>query len=522
MEWHPMYQPSNFALLPKDLSEADEFGAGSAPGQYADILNLDACALSDLIAARKISCAEVATVYLDYIGQTNPAYNAIVSMRDRDEILAEAREKDGLLTRGMRQGWMHGFPQAIKDLAATKGLRTTLGSPLHRDSIPARDALFVQRMKQSGSIVIGKTNTAEFGLGSQTYNSVFGTTLNAFDRTCTAGGSSGGAAVALATRMLPVADGSDNAGSIRNPAAFNNVYALRPTQGKMPSEGRDICLPSLGTIGPMARTVDDLAMLFAVQSGDEHLSRTSSPESSTRFRETLKRDFRGTRIGWLGDFDGYLAFETGVLDLCEKAVRVFSEFGCAVEPVRIDHPLEQVWNSWIILRGWLTGGPLAGRFSDPAKRALMKEEACWEVELALRLSAMDVFEASSQRAAWCRTLAKLFETFDFLVLPTAQCFPFDASLTWPRHIGERRMDTYHRWMEVVIPATMAGCPALNVPAGFSPKGLPMGLQILAPCHEDLACLQLARAYQRATDWSSIFPPHPLAASRGPTDGRSCC
>jgi amidase len=508
-----MYHESrNFALLPENSSE---FEAGSVLGQHADILNLDACTLSDLIAARKISCAEVATVYLDHIERTNPAYNAIVSMRDRDELLAEAREKDDLLARGVHQGWMHGFPQAIKDLAATKGLRTTLGSPLHRDSIPTRDALFVQRMKQSGSIVIGKTNTAEFGLGSQTYNSVFGTTLNAFDRTCTSGGSSGGAAVALATRMLPVADGSDNAGSIRNPAAFNNVFALRPTQGKMPAEGRDVCLPSLGTAGPMARTVDDLAMFFAVLTGDERSSQASS------LRDQLKRDFRGTRIGWFGDFDGYLAFEPGVLDLCEKALRVFSDIGCVIEPVRVYHPLEQVWNSWITLRGWLTGGPLAGRFSDPAKRALMKEEAQWEVELALRLSAMDVLEASSQRAAWCRTLTKLFEKFDFFILPTAQCFPFDANLTWPRHVGGRRMDSYHRWMEVVIPATMAGCPAINVPAGFSPKGLPMGLQILAPCHEDFACLQLARAYERATSWSSMLPPHPLAAGGGPADGRAC-
>jgi amidase len=416
---------------------------------------------------------------------------------------------------------MHGFPQAIKDLAATKGLRTTQGSPIHRDTIPTRDAGFVERMRQSGAIVIGKTNTAEFGLGSQTYNSVFGTTLNAFDRTCTAGGSSGGAAVALATRMLPVADGSDNAGSIRNPAAFNNIYALRPTQGIIPAEGRDICLPSLGTIGPMARTVDDLAMLLAIQAGRDRWSPASTRDSPASFRQQLNRDFRGARVGWLGDLDGYLAFQPGVLDLCEKALQVFSEIGCVVEAARIHHSLDQVWNSWIILRAWLTGGSLAGRYSDPAKRALMKEEARWEVERGFQLSAMEVFEASSQRAAWCRTVAKLFETFDFLVLPTAQCFPFSADLTWPRTIGERRMDTYHRWMEVVIPATMAGCPALNVPAGFSTKGLPMGLQVLAPCHEDLACLQLARAYERATSWNSILPSDSIAIAERSRDGNGC-
>jgi amidase len=462
-----------------------------------------------------------ATIYLGHIERTNAAYNAIVSIRDSDEILLEAREKDRLLARGLRQGWMHGFPQAIKDLAATRGLRTTLGSPLHRDSIPVRDAQFVKRIRQSGAIVIGKTNTAEFGLGSQTYNPVFGTTLNAFDRSCTAGGSSGGAAVALATRMLPVADGSDNAGSIRNPAAFNNVFALRPTQGRIPSEGRDICLPSLGTVGPMARTVDDLAMLFGVQAGYDHLPPTLAQESPAFFHELLKRDFRGARIGWFGDFDGYLAFEPGVLDLCEKALKAFVDIGCTLEAPSIDYSLERLWRSWITLRAWLTGGSLADRFADPAKRALMKDEACWEVERALQLSAMDVFEASGHRAAWCRAVAKLFETFDFLVLPTAQCFPFEASLTWPRIIGERRMDTYHRWMEVVIPATMAGCPAINVPAGFSSEGLPMGLQILAPRHDDLGCLQLARAYEGATYCRSILPPKPFSVSQELKDGCSC-
>jgi amidase len=525
--WHPQgaatlmhHERRNLTPQIDDRAKRDEWLTGTAVAPNADILNLDGCALSSLIAARRVSCVEVMTAYLDHIERTNPAYNAIVSLRDRDEVVAQAREKDDLLARGVRQGWMHGFPQAIKDLAATEGLRTTLGSPLHRESIPLRDALFVQRTKQSGAIVIGKTNTAEFGLGSQTYNPVFGTTLNAFDRSRTAGGSSGGAAVALAMRMLPVADGSDNAGSIRNPAAFNNVYALRPTQGKIPPEGRDICLPSFGTVGPMARSVDDLAMLLAVQAGCDRVSPTSARDSAARVQEPLKRDFRETRIGWLGNFDGYLAFEEGVLSLCEKALSVFADIGFVVETVRIDQPPEQLWNSWITLRAWLTGGSLAGRFSDPAKRALMKEEACWEVERALRLSAMDVFGASEQRAAWCRTVAGLFETFDFLVLPTAQCFPFDAGLTWPRTVGGRPMDTYHRWMEVVIPATMAGCPAVNVPAGFSANGLPMGLQILAPHHEDIACLQLARSYERATDWKSILPPHPLAATRGRVDGNS--
>jgi amidase len=483
-----------------------EFGGATlAPNPSADILDLGACALSDLIAAREISCVEVATIYLDHIERTNPFYNAIVSLRDRPELLAEACEKDTLLARRQRQGWLHGIPQAIKDLAPTKGLRTTLGSPLHKDSIPTHDAVFVQRMKQSGAILLGKTNTAEFGLGSQTYNPVFGTTLNAYDRKRTSGGSSGGAAVALATRMLPVADGSDSAGSIRNPAAYNNQFSLRPTPGRMPPEGRDPHLPSLATVGAMARSVEDLAMLFAVQTNETAWSQPAEGQTSTCFSERLTGDMRGTRIGWLGDLGGHLPFESGVIDLCEKALRAFANIGCEVEPVRIDYPLEQLWEDWITLRAWLTGGPLAGRYADAAKRALMKREACWEVGRAMRLSAIDVLEASGRRADWCRALERLFKTCDFLALPTAQCFPFDAGVSWPNEIGGRRMDTYHRWMEVTIYATLAGCPVVNVPAGFSAQGLPMGLQIMAPGNRDFSCLQLAHAYQQATSWGSVLP-----------------
>lgn len=504
-----------------ELSDPSISEASAPPSCNDDVLELGACALSDLIAAREVSCAEVAAAHLEHIERTNPSYNAIVSMRPREEILAEAREKDALLAGGLRQGWLHGIPQAIKDLASTKGLRTTLGSPLHRDSIPSRDAVFVQRMRRSGAVIVGKTNTAEFGLGSQTYNPVFGTTLNAYDRSRTAGGSSGGAAVALATRMLPVADGSDNAGSIRNPAAYNNLFSLRPTQGRMPPEGRDPYLPSFGTVGPMARSVVDLAMLFAVQADDEAWSQPSGRQGSACFRTRLSRDFRGARIGWLGDLGGYLPFEDGVLDVCERALQSFSTIGCRVAPVRIDYALDQLWSDWITLRAWLTGGPLVRRYADPAKRALMKEEACWEVEQAMRLTAIDVLEASGRRADWCATVERLFKTCDFLVLPTAQCFPFDARVSWPKQIGGHRMDTYHRWMEVAIYATLAGCPVANVPAGSSPHGLPMGLQILAPRHADLACLQLAHAYEQVTPWSAIRPPESSCLIEGVTDGRAC-
>jgi amidase len=471
----------------------------------SELLKFDGYALARMIAKRDVSCVEVCEERLDHIQKLNPKFNAIVSLRTRDEILVDAREKDALLSQGVYQGWLHGLPLAIKDLAATRGLRTTQGSPILRDAIPSRDAPFVQRMKQAGAVVIGKTNTAEFGLGCQTYNSVFGATYNAYAAGRTSGGSSGGAAVAVATRMLPVADGSDFAGSLRNPAAYGNVFSFRPAPGRIPGEAHHACLPSMGSVGPIARTVQDLAMLLAVQDGDDRV-RSAASLDGPALSEALRRDMRGKRIGWLGDFGGHLPFEPGVLELCEGALRPFADIGCTVEAATVDYSMEQLWETWIALRAWLAGGTLAPRYRDPAQRALMKEEACWEVEQALRLSAMDVYEASTRRAAWRRSMEKLFERFDFLILPGAQCFPFDADVAWPGKVGGRQMDTYHRWMEVYVPATMAGCPTLTAPAGFSPQGLPMGIQILARWDDDIECLRLARAYEDATAWARRHPP----------------
>src|SRR6266581_1166234 len=228
-----------------------------------DVTDLTADALSAGLAGGQFTCRELMLATLQRIDCINPQCNAIVSLRDRDALLRDADERDAELHRGQRRGWMHGVPQAIKDVAATAGLRTTLGSPLLRDWVPNQDSLMVQRMKGSGCIVIGKTNTPEFGLGSHTFNEVFGTTLNAFDTSRSAGGSSGGAAVALATRMLPVADGSDFMGSLRNPAGWNNVFGFRPSQGRVPGwPADDVFVAQLSTSGPMARTVLDLARLL--------------------------------------------------------------------------------------------------------------------------------------------------------------------------------------------------------------------------------------------------------------------
>lgn len=472
----------------------------------SDVLMMDACALSRAIGAKTVSCVEVMQATLDWIDRVNPVVNAIVSPQDSNDLMRQARDRDDELARGERRGWMHGFPQAIKDLAATEGIATTLGSPLFRDHVPSADAIFVERMKRAGAIVVGKTNTPEFGLGSQSYNSVFGTTLNAYDQTKTSGGSSGGAAVALALRMLPVADGSDHAGSLRNPAAFNNIYGLRPSYGRVPSNTEEVFLPQLGVVGPMARTVSDLAGLLAVQAGYDPRVPLSIREDAQAFTAPLTGAVAGRRLAWLGDLGRHLPMEPGILDLCGGALGVFEDLGCTVDAVTPAFDPERIWQAWLVLRQWQVGANLAALYEDSSKRAQMKPEVQWEIEQGFGRSAYDVAKASAVRSAWYQTVRKLFERFDFLLLPSAQVFPFDASTHWPKEIAGRPMDTYHRWMEVVIPVTMAGCPAMSVPVGFNRDGLPMGLQIVGPNHGEWGLLELAFAYESATEWDKALPP----------------
>lgn len=466
-----------------------------------DVVMADAVDLSGWIRRRQVSCREVMVAFLDHIDRINPKVNAIVSLQDRDELLKQADERDRQLRAGQYLGWMHGLPQAPKDLAATAGIVTTSGSPIFRNYVPKQDAIIVERVRKAGAILIGKTNTPEFGLGSHTYNTVFGTTGNAYDPSRCAGGSSGGAAVALATRMLPVADGSDMMGSLRNPGAYNNVFGFRPSQGRVPfGPSSEVFYQQLGYEGPMARSVTDLALLLSVQAGfDARLPLTIDQDPHT-FTTRLKRDFKGARIGWLGDFNGYLPMEAGVMDLCREALKSFELIGCQVEEARPDFSMEQLWQTWLTLRHFLIAGIASGLYADPAKRALMKPEAIWEIENGLRISGADVYQASVQRSKWYEALRKLFQRYDYLVLPTAQVFPFDATLHWPTEIAGRAMDTYHRWMEVVVGGTLSGLPVINVPAGFNAAGLPMGLQVMGPAQADLAVLQLAHAYEQATRW----------------------
>jgi amidase len=475
----------------------------------SDIVMMDAVTLADAIRSRQVSCVEVMTAYLDHIERLNPKVNAIVALQDRAALLAQSAERDAQLARGEVMGPLHGFPHAVKDLAPVKGIKTTLGSPILKDFVPSADSIMVERLRKAGAIFIGKTNTPEFGLGSHTYNPVYGVTRNAYDQSRSAGGSSGGAAVSLAMRMLPVADGSDYGGSLRNPAGWNNVFGFRTSYGLVPPDARDVWLPSMGVVGPMARNVADLTMLLSVQAGYDARVPLSITGDGTRFQVQLQKDFKGKRIAWAGDFNGYLPYEPGVLEVCKGALKTFEAMGCTVEEAQPDYSIEAVWRAWLQLRAWQSGGAILAYYKDPAKRALMKPEAIFEVESGLKLTAFDITAASVVRTEWYQAVRQFFEKYDYFILPTAQLFPFDVNIHWPQDVSGRKMETYHEWMKGVLPITMSGCPALAAPAGFNEQGLPIGIQIVGPNRAELACLQLAHAYDAATAWATKRLPRSL-------------
>ena len=461
-----------------------------------NITDLDAHALARAIHAKAVSCREVMQAYLARIAEANPDVNAIVTLQDEADLLRQAEARDAQLARGESMGWMHGMPQAIKDAAETKGIRTTLGSPLLADHVPQHDALMVERMKAAGCIVIGKTNTPEFGLGSHTFNEVFGITRNAFDRTKSAGGSSGGAAVALALNMLPVADGSDFMGSLRNPAAWNNVVGFRPSQGRVPRfPAVDVWVALLSTEGPMGRNVRDVAALLDIQAGFDPRVPTAIATKEDYAGGLDRSPARGVRVGWLGDLDGYLPMDAGILDLCERGLRRVESIGGAVEPIALGYTPERVWDAWLVWRRFSVAARIAPFLANPENRERIKPEALWEYDEGQKLTGMQTVRAANERSAFYQHLLTLFERFDVLALPTAQVWPFDAELRWPQSIAGRTMDTYHRWMEVVIYATIAGLPAISMPVGFGPQGLPMGVQLIGRPHGDLALLQFAHAFE---------------------------
>ncbi len=462
------------------------------------ITDFSATALSAAIHDRTVSCTEVMQAYLERIHRLNPTYNAIVSLRDDDRLLELANEADAALARGEYRGWMHGLPHAVKDLADVKELPTSRGSPIYVGQIAATDSLHVARMRAAGAIFIGKTNTSELGVGSQTYNSVFGATRNAYDATLTAGGSTGGGAVALATQMLPAADGTDYMGSLRNPAAYNNIVGFRPSQGRVPSLSDDLYYQQLSTDGPLGRNVEDTIRLLVTQSGYDARVPLSARDRLPSPDEFTAANLNELLIGWLGDYDSYLATEPGILELCEQSLKSLVDDGAIVESVRPPFDMSALWDAWLALRHF-SSLRYRGLYEDATTRIKLKPEIVWEIEGGLDLEVPRLAVAASVRTDWFHAVHALFDRYALLALPSAQTFAFDIETHWPAEIAGQRMDTYHRWMEVVIGATMAGLPVVSLPAGFDARGRAMGIQFIGPPGADCAVLEFASRYAQITD-----------------------
>jgi amidase len=467
---------------------------------YVEISLLTATEIARLVRAKEVSAVEVMEAHLARIDRLNKEVNAIVTLLP-ERALDGARTADDILARGLPVGPLHGLPVAHKDLVPTKGVRTTYGSLVYKDFVPDQDALIVERLREAGTIAVGKTNTPEFGAGSQTYNEVFGETLNPYDTTKTCGGSSGGAAVALACRMLPLADGSDIGGSLRNPASFCNVVGFRPSPGRVPAwPGLAPWFP-FSVEGPMARTVDDVALMLSAMAGPDPRSPVSLSEPGASFARPPERDFGGVRIAWSRDLGG-VPVDPRITEALEKQRGVFEDLGCVVEEGEPDFSgadeIFLVWRAWYYE---LCFGELLEEHRDE-----LKDTVVWNIEEGQRLTGPQVGEAERKRAELYHRVRKFMETYEFLVLPVAQVPPFDVKQRYVTEINGVRMKNYIEWMKSCYYITVTGHPAISVPCGFTPEGLPVGIQIVGRHRDDLGVLQLARAFERTTGFWKQRPP----------------
>src|SRR5262245_729442 len=449
--------------------------------------------LAALIRSRQISSREVMAAHLAQIERINPVINAIVAKLDDRDCLALAEEADRVLASREAVGPLHGLPWAFKDLEAAVGFPFTNGSPIFRNHLPTEDTVLVERIRSAGAIPIGKTNTPEFGMGSHTYNRVYGTTRNPYDPSRSAGGSSGGAAAAVAAGLLPMADGSDLGGSLRNPASFNNVVGFRPTVGLVPVAPTPLPFLGFGVKGPIGRSVSDVSFLMAVMAGPDRRDPGCHPSDPLMFTQTLARDFTGVKIAWCPDL-GSLPLDRQVRDILNRQRRTFEQLGCEVDDVGFDfHDADDVF---VTIRQWRTWIALGGLLDQ--QRAELKPEAIWEIEAGRSLSSADVARAMSKHAALIDRFRAFQERYEYLVCAVSQVPPFDATEDWPRAIDGVPMHNYIDWMKSAYWISATFCPAISVPAGFTAQGLPVGLQIVGPSRADFSVLQLAHVFEDAT------------------------
>ena len=442
---------------------------------------------------------ELLEAHLNQIERINPAVNAIVSM-DVERARSLARSADRQIAAGAEIGLLHGLPTAHKDLVEVAGLTSTHGSPIFADHVPLTDDLIVERIKAAGAIAIGKTNVPEFGAGAQTFNTVFGATRNPWDVSKTPGGSSGGAAVSLATGMIPIADGSDLGGSLRNPASFCNVVGFRPSPGRVPSWPKAAAWSVLSVEGPIGRTVLDVALQLAATAGPDLRSPVALSDPPDVFFASLDRDLEGLRVAWTDDLG--LPTDPSVVAALGPARTVLEEAGARVGDAAPD--LADAGRIFQVLRAAQMEVGLGELYDRHGDR--MKDTLRWNIAEARRRPLTDFTDAVRAHGRLYHRVRRFFEHFDVLALPVTQVPPFDIDVEWVSEINGMEMPTYIDWMRSCSDISVTSCPAISVPAGFTADGLPVGLQLVGPHRGDVELLRIANAFERAIDIGDRRPP----------------
>jgi amidase len=461
--------------------------------------------LATMMRTRKISARELMTAELAQIARVNPKINAIVAKLDDAKCLALADDADRRLARGEKVGPLHGIPWAFKDLENAVGFPATQGSPIFKDFMPTEDTTLVARLRAAGVIPIGKTNVPELGMGSHSYNKVYGTTLNPWDLTKSAGGSTGGGGAAIACGMLPFADGSDLGGSLRNPANFNNITAIRPTVGLVPIAPAQMPFLGFNVKGPLARSVDDVAFALSVMAGPDAHDPACYPSDPSVFAKPLGHDVRGVRVAWCPDLGG-LPLDKRVRAVLESQRKTFVDLGCVVEEACPD--LSEAAEIFLTLRkwkSWVSYAPLLA-----AHRDLLKPEAIWEIEAGAKVTSAEVAHAMVRHAALLDRVRVFQEKYEFMLCAVNQVPAFEARIDWPHEIDGTAMENYVAWMKSTYMITATFRPSMSVPAGFTPDGLPVGIQIVGRYREDFSVLQFAHAFEQATNIGKRRPPIAMA------------
>ena len=445
--------------------------------------NLSVEEIQNNIKSREISIKEVIEYYLDKIDKVNPRLNAIVLQKDRELIIQEAITKDNAKEIDKP---LNGLPVAIKDLTDVKGFKTTYGFPGSKNNQPKKNSLFVNRLIDKGAIIIGKTNTAELGVGGHTINRLFGPTSNAYDLSKSAAGSSGGASSAVASGLLPFADGTDQMGSCRGPAAYANIYGFRPTPGLIAADrqGQNLDIPILTTPGCFARNPRDMSILLDEIVGRNPVDKFSFDlDSSFKKQKISEKEFSSFKIGWLSNMNGDYIVEKDILEICEAKLKDLEKINLKIETLKPKINTNILWKSWSSLRAKsIYEDTLAMNISDISS---MTYQAIWEYNKGKEIKSEDLQLALDQKQQCLNQINLIFEKFDFLVLPSAQIFPFDKNLQFPKNINGKTLDTYHRWLEVFILSSLLELPSITIPVGFNKDDMPMGMQIVGKNKDDL-------------------------------------